>query len=274
MKKQSARFNIAAPGVMMRLPEHDRDGENPSRPVGDETLDTLYHGKLQLWQSRRGYRFSLDALLLAHFATVKGGEEVVDLGTGNGVIPLVLATLHKNISITGIEFQPAMVARARKNVALNDLDQRIQIRWGDVRAIERVGASESFDVVVCNPPYRKPSTGRISSNDERRIARHEIHGALVHFLDAASFLLRPKGRLALIFLADRAVDLLASMGRADLEPKRMRWVHSFIGADASLVLVEGVKGGRGGVEIMPPLIVYRRGNEYVDEVSALIEGRK
>jgi tRNA1Val (adenine37-N6)-methyltransferase len=251
-----------------------KDGEDSPRPLSDETLDTLFHGKVRLWQSRRGHRFSLDALLLTHFATMKSGERVADLGTGNGVIPLIMARRHAKIAITGFEFQQTMVERALRNVKLNQMEKRIQICRGDVRAISDVAASESFDAVVCNPPYRKSGSGRISPNDERQIARHEIHGELKNFLDAAAYLLRLKGRLALVYLANRTVDLLTSMRHAHIEPKRMRLVHSFIGTDASLVLVEGIKGGKSGVEIMRPLVVYRRANQYGAEVAALIAGRK
>jgi tRNA1Val (adenine37-N6)-methyltransferase len=240
--------------------------------VSEETLDALFGGRLKLFQSRSGYRFSLDALLLAHFVSVKPNEPVVDLGTGNGVIPLVLATLHSHVSITGIEFQPAMADRAERNVKLNSLEGRIRIRRGDVRAIDAIAPPESFAVVVCNPPFRKPSSGRISLNDEKRVARHEIQGELRDFLAAATFLLRLKGRMSLVYSAGRAVDLLSRMRAVGVEPKRLRMVHAFADAEASVVLVEGIKGGRTGIEILPPLIVYRHGKSYSAEVAAQIAG--
>jgi tRNA1Val (adenine37-N6)-methyltransferase len=236
-----------------------------------ETLDTLFDGKLRIFQSRAGYRFSLDALLLAHFVTIKGRDKIVDLGTGNGVIPLVLATLHRSAILTGVELQPAMIERARRNVQLNGLEKRIQILSGDVRAGERLAAAASFDVAVCNPPYRKPSSGRISPNDERQIARHETQGGLDDFLRTGAFLLRPKGRMAIVYSAGRSIDLLSAMREARIEPKRMRIVHSFAGVEASLVLVEGVKGGRSAVEVLGPLTIYR-GKEYTEEVAAMIAG--
>jgi tRNA1Val (adenine37-N6)-methyltransferase len=241
--------------------------------MSEETLDTIFDGKLKLLQSRSGYRFSLDALLLGHFVTLKKGDRVVDLGTGNGIIPLVLARLHSEVSVTGVEFQAAMAERAKKNVELNGLGKRIRICQGDVRRIDAVAPPASFDVVVSNPPYRRAGSGRFSANDEKQIARHEICGDLDDFLGTAEFLLRAKGRIALIHLAERAVDLLTSMRRLRLEPKRFRMVHSRAEAAASLLLVEGVKNGRGGMEILPPLIVYRQGKEYSDEVAAVIAGR-
>jgi tRNA1Val (adenine37-N6)-methyltransferase len=237
-----------------------------------ETLDTLFDGKLSLFQSRTGYRFSLDALLLANFVTIKRREKVVDLGTGNGVIPLVLAYLHPSVTLTGVELQPAMIERARRNVELNGLERRIQILSGDVRAVAQLAAEGSFDVAVCNPPYRKPGSGRISPNDERQIARHETQGDLGDFLHTGAFLLCAKGRMAMIYSAGRCSDLLSAMREARIEPKRMRMVHSFAGVEASLVLVEGVKGGRSGVEVLAQLTIYRRGKEYSEEVAAMIRG--
>jgi tRNA1Val (adenine37-N6)-methyltransferase len=238
-----------------------------------ESLDALFDGQLKLFQSRRGYRFSLDSLLLAYFATPKRHDRVIDLGTGNGVIALILAKLHPEVTIDAVESQGAMVERAARNVKLNQLDARISLRRGDVRAAGSIGLAESFDVVVCNPPYRRAASGRMSLNDEKQIARHEIYGELGDFLTAGAFLLRAKGRMTLVYLAGRAVDLLSSMRQARLEPKRLRMVHSCRDNEASLILVEGVKHGRSGVEILPPLIVYRAGKEYSDEVAAMIAGK-
>jgi tRNA1(Val) A37 N6-methylase TrmN6 len=251
-----------------------RDGERTSSPKSKETLDALFDGKLSLFQSGTGYRFSLDALLLAHFVTIKRREKIVDLGTGNGVIPLVLAYLHPSVTLTGVELQPAMIERARRNVQLNGLERRIQIVSGDVRAGVHLATEASFDVAVCNPPYRKASSGRISPIDEKQIARHETQGDLGDFLRTGAFLLSAKGRMAIVYSAVRCIDLLSGMREARIEPKRMRMVHSFAGVEASLVLVEGVKGGRSGVEVLAPLTIYCRGKEYTEEVAAMIAGSR
>jgi tRNA1Val (adenine37-N6)-methyltransferase len=245
-----------------------------SEKIMDETLDALFDGRVRLYQSRSGYRFSLDALLLAYFTRLKGAEKIVDLGTGNGVVPLILAHRYLWAHVTGVELQPRMVERARKNVRLNNLQDRIEIRQGDVRAIQRVMAAESFQAAVVNPPFRKSTSGRVSPDDEKRVARHETDGALDDFLGAAAFLLRAKGRLTVVYPAVRAIDLCTEMRRTGIEPKRLRMVHSFVDADANLVLVEGSKGGRSGVEILAPLIVYQRGKEYTAEVAAMIAGRR
>lgn len=242
--------------------------------AADETLDALFGGRIRLYQSRAGYRFSLDALLLAYFVSVKPNEELIDLGTGSGVIPLILAELYPSISVTGVEVQPPMAERARRNVKLNGRDAEICIIGGDVRAVKHWGASHRFDVAVCNPPYRKAGSGRISPNDEKQIARHETEGNLADFLRAGSFLLRQKGRLAVVYPAIRSIDLVSAMRQADIEPKRLRMVYSFAQAEAALVLAEGVKGGKSGVECLAPLVIYRGGKEYTDEVAAMIAGSR
>jgi len=238
-----------------------------------ETFDTLFDGKLKFFQARDGYRFSLDAVLLAHFVTLRAHEKIVDLGSGNGVVPLILAFLYPSIAITGIEFQAPLASRARRNLELNQLDQRIRIVQGDVRAVKDIAAPESFDVAVCNPPYRRPDSGRISPNPEKRIARHECEGDLRDFINAGRYLLTVKGKMTLIYSAVRSVELLATMGNAGIEPKRVRMVHSFIQAEASLILVQGIKGGKSGVEIEPPLVVYEQGKKYTPEVEAMLAGR-
>ncbi|MGE5307085.1 MAG: tRNA1(Val) (adenine(37)-N6)-methyltransferase [Alphaproteobacteria bacterium] len=238
----------------------------------DETIDTLFQGRLKFYQSRRGYRFSLDAILLANFARVKANDKVADLGTGNGVIPLVLVYRVPLLSILGVEVQVELADRARRNVEANGEDKRIQIVQGDVRAIDQMAAPESFDAVLCNPPYRKPSSGRLSPSMEKKIARHEVMGTLQHFLEAGRYLLRANGRMTLVYPAVRCIDLLQAMRGTGLEPKLLRVVHACTGAEASLILVEGVKGGRSGAKIMRPLFIYERGKTYSAEVAAILQG--
>jgi tRNA1Val (adenine37-N6)-methyltransferase len=185
---------------------------------------------------------------------------------------MILAYRNRLTSVLGVEVQEGLAYRARRNVQLNNLDKRIRIVQGDVRAIDRMVAPESFDRVVCNPPYRKPSSGRVSPNAEKKIARHEIVGTLQDFIEAGKYLLTAKGRINLVYPAVRCIDLLLAMRGAGLEPKRLRMVHSFADAEASLILAEGVKGGKSGIKILSPLIVYVRGEKYGAEVEAMLEG--
>lgn len=239
-----------------------------------ETLDAIFDGRIKIFQSRIGYRFSLDALLLADFTRVKRGETVVDLGAGNGVVSLILAERCPTARCLGVELQDGMVERARKNVRLNDLQDRVEIVKGDVRAIERAARPEIFDVAVTNPPFRRSASGRMSAGAEQRIARHETEGVLVDFLRAAAYLLGAKGRLTVVYPAVRSIDVLASMRDSDIEPKRIRLVHAFVNTEATLILAEGVKGGRAGADILAPLIVYKRAKEYTDEAASITAGSK
>ena len=238
----------------------------------DETADALFQGKLKLYQSRSGYRFSLDAVLLARFATVKPGEQAADLGTGNGVIPLILVYLNPSLSVTGVETQQSMAERARKNVQLNGFEKQITILYGDVRAIDSIAARQSHEVVVCNPPYRKPTSGRVSPNAEKQIARHEIKGSLDDFLRAGDYLLPVKGRMAVIYQAAHCLDLLEAMRKVGIEPKRLRMVHSYADAEASLVLAEGMKGGKSALKVLSPLVIYERDQKYTFEVQSMLAG--
>ncbi len=240
-------------------------------PSKDETLDTLFQGKLAIIQKRRGYRFSLDAILLADFVGTHGGERIIDVGSGNGVVALVLAFLHPSVQLFGLEIQEKMVERASRSVALNGLESRVEILHGDVCSIQRIFASESFDIAVCNPPYRRLTSGRINPDPERRVARHEIKGSLSDFVRAGSYLLRRKGRMALVYPATRLLDLLQLMRQERMEPKRLRLVHSFEKGAATLALVEGILGGRSELKVMPPLIVYARENQYGPEIRAILQ---
>jgi tRNA1Val (adenine37-N6)-methyltransferase len=247
-------------------------GDPNSTKRSDETLDTLFQGEIKLYQDCNGYRFSLDALLLADFLICHDGEQIADLGAGNGVIALILARLHPLLWITGVELQPKMVDRANRNIRMNACADKVTMRQADVRYLQETFAPGSFAAVVCNPPYRRVGSGRISPNAEKKIARHEITAGLVDFLRAGGYVLPIKGRMALIYPALRIVDLLQCMRNANLEPKRLRMVHSFADAEASLVLVEGVKGGRSGVKVLSPLFVYTEGNQYTSEVEGILAG--
>ncbi|MBI2539849.1 MAG: tRNA1(Val) (adenine(37)-N6)-methyltransferase [Deltaproteobacteria bacterium] len=233
-------------------------------------MDTLFHGKLRIIQAKRGYRFSLDAVLLAHFATLRGSDRVVDLGTGNGVIPLILARLHPAVEIVGMELQEEMVQRALRNVNLNRLEERVKILRGDVCSVEEVLPPESVAAVVCNPPYRRPASGRVNPDAEKRIARHEIKARLADFIRAGSYLLRRGGHMALVYPAARMVDLLQTMRQEEIEPKRLRLVHSYEGSAATLALAEGIKGAGTELKILPPLVVYTRDRKYTREMKAVL----
>ncbi len=237
-----------------------------------ETVDELSIGNLQLIQAEKGYRFSLDPVLLARFVDVRSGDTVVDLGTGSGVVPLLLAKLSQAEELIGVELQAQLAERAGRNVALNNLQGRVRIIAGDVRQIRQLLPVASADLVVSNPPYRAPGNGRISPEDERAAARHELAGGLEDFVASAGWLLKNGGRFALIYLAERLPELLVQMAKAGIEPKRLRLVHPRQQEAARMVLVEGRKAGRPGLTVEKPLYIYKgEGRDYTDEVLAMYQ---
>jgi tRNA1Val (adenine37-N6)-methyltransferase len=218
----------------------------------DESIDDFMDGRLNLIQSKEGYRFSIDAILLSEFVTIKPQDLVVDLGTGCGIIPLVLLLTRPVGYALGLEIQPDLANQAARNALLNGFHHKMGVILGDIKHPSL--APSSVDVVICNPPYRPRDSGRINPDPQRAVARHEIRVSLNDILNAASRLLRTKGRLAMIYPAARLADLLVRMRGFSLEPKRVRIVHPGLQSEAKLALVEASLGGRGGLKILPPLI--------------------
>jgi len=230
----------------------------------DETVDDLVSGSLKIIQKKDGYRFSLDPVLLCAFAKFKNKEIVVDLGTGGGVIPLILASRHPALRIYGVEIQPGMADRARRSIILNNLEDKVEIVRGDVRRITHYLAPDTCDAVLSNPPYRHLETGRLSLDSERIVARHEVEGGICDFLQAARILLKTGGRYYMVHLPERLSEIISEMRKMQLEPKRIRFIHSRKEEDARIVLIEGRKGGGGGLIVDPPLFIYE-GEDYTSE---------
>lgn len=234
----------------------------------DESLDDLLLGNMKLIQSRRGYRFSLDAVLLAHFPDLKGVNHVVDLGTGSGIIPLLLAFRSRFIRITGIEIQEVLAERANRNVALNALQDQIRIIKGDIKEINRLINAESCDLVISNPPFYKINEGHISKNEEQSIARHELQIKLPELIEKSGYLLKKGGRLALIHRVDRIIEILEIIKKQFFIPKKIRMIHSRIDEPAKLFLLEVQKQGKGQLSVLPPFIIYEKNNDYSPELKA------
>ena len=221
-------------------------------PLSGETIDPFMDGRLRIIQSKTGYRFSIDAVLLSDFVTIKKYDTVIDLGTGCGVIPLSLLASKPLKHIYCIEIQPELACQAMRNARLNNLDKKMTVIIGDMRSVPLPAAS--FNVVVCNPPYRQKKSGRINPDQQRAIARHEIYASLDDIIHAARYLLRTKGRLSLIYPAERLTDLIEKLKQAGFEPKKIRVIYPDMGANAKLVLMEAWFGGRSGLTVLPPLI--------------------
>jgi tRNA1Val (adenine37-N6)-methyltransferase len=215
-------------------------------------VDDFMDGRLKVIQSRAGYRFSIDAVLLCRFISTKPGDLLVDLGTGCGIIPLILLLDRPLRFAVGLEIQESLADQASRNARLNGFDDRMVVARGDIRHPPL--ARPSADLVVCNPPYRPKDSGRINPDPVRAAARHEILVSLRDILTAARGLLRPRGRLAMVYPAMRLADILISMRGYGLEPKRMQVVYPDPASEGGLVLLEAAAGGRKGLEILPPVV--------------------
>jgi len=224
-------------------------------PSADETLNTFFDRRIQILQKKRGYRFSIDAVLLSQFIKIRKNEKVIDLGTGCGILPLLLCYNTKAHSFVGVEIQKDLAELAKRNVLLNHSEDRISILQNDLRTLKTIFPPGSFHVVLSNPPYRKYRTGRVNPILEKAIARHEIEGTLEDLVSMASYLLPPRGRCYLIFPALRTVDLLVALRNRRLEPKRLQFVYHRLREEADLVLTESIKASGVELRVMDPLIL-------------------
>lgn len=235
----------------------------------DEKIDPILDGKLRIIQREQGYRFSLDALLLAHFVALRDGDDLIELGTGSGIISAILARRPHLGRIMGVEIQDGLLDVALRNMTLNGLDGRVEIIRGDVRKPSSFCRPQSFSVAVFNPPYRRMHTGRINPDTEKAAARHEIFGAAGDFIAAASYALRPGGRMYAIYPAKRMIELLSKMRSARIEPKKLRPVYPRQGASAVFGLVEGAKDGGEELDMMPPLVIEDEQGGYTQETMEI-----
>ncbi len=227
-------------------------------PSPDETIDSFLNGELKVIQKKKGYRFSIDAILLSQFIKIRKNEKAIDLGTGCAIIPLLLAKMKEDCLFTGIEIQDGLFECAKKNVKLNNLEHRISILHQDLRRLKTIFPPGSFDVVFSNPPYRRSHTGRLNPSIEKAIARHEILGTIEDLVSVASYLLPNKGRFYLIFNASRAADLISTLKKENLEPKNVRFVHSNINEEAKFILLESIKSSGVELKVMGPLILNNK----------------
>lgn len=225
--------------------------QNDHRP--GETVDTLFGGQVCLVQRRSGYRFTSDTVLLAH-ASLGARGSVIDLGTGCGVIPVIVARFGAASPVIGVEIQPDLCEVALRNVRRNGVDGRAAIVRGDIRRIKELFGPASFDSVVSNPPYLAVAAGRVNPDSEKAVAKHEVLCRIEDVLTAAKYLLRDRGVLRLVYPNMRLVDLIIQMGRKGLQPRHMRFVHDRADGPSKVCLVEAAKGSRARAEIGPPVI--------------------
>ena len=236
------------------------------------TRDSILGGKIRVFQEKNGYRFSLDAVLLPHFVPCAKDSVIVDLGTGAGVIPMILAGLNPGVTIFGVEIQDSLADLAELNIRENGLEERISVIRHDLKKSPIPGLPKKIDWVVSNPPYRRLGSGRINPESQKAAARHEILANLQDTVGAAARILGKGGRLSVIYPATRTAELIHCLKENSLEPKRLQAVHSNTRSPARLVMVEAVKGAGPQITVEKPLFIYRDedGDAYTDEVQAML----
>lgn len=238
----------------------------PNNLRENERIDDLQRNGYKIIQNPSKFCFGMDAVLLSGFAQVKRDERALDLGTGTGIIPLLLSAKTEGIHFTGLEIQEESADMARRSVALNGLEEKIEIVTGDIKdASARFGAS-SFDVITTNPPYMIGDHGLKNDNEAKTIARHEILCDLEDVLRESSRILKTHGRFYMVHRPFRLAEILGKMSEYRLEPKRMRLVYPYIDKEPNMVLIEGLKDGRARMTVEKPLIVYREPGVYMPEI--------
>ena len=232
----------------------------------DERIDDLQRNGYRIIQKKKGFCFGMDAVLLSGFAQVKEGEVAVDLGTGTGIIPILLEAKTQGKHFTGLEIQEEVAEMAGRSVRLNQLENRVDIVRGDIKEASRLFGKASFDVVTSNPPYMNDNHGLKNPELPKAIARHEVFCALDDVCREASLLLKSGGRFYMVHRPHRLAEIITALKTYKLEPKRMKLVHPFVDKEANMVLIEAVRGGRSMMKVEAPIIVYREPGVYTQEI--------
>ena len=232
----------------------------------DERIDDLQRNGYRIIQKKKGFCFGMDAVLLSGFTQVKEGEVAVDLGTGTGIIPILLEAKTKGKHFTGLEIQEEVAEMAGRSVRLNQLENRVDIVRGDIKEASRLFGKASFDVVTSNPPYMNDNHGLKNPELPKAIARHEVFCTLDDVCREASLLLKSGGRFYMVHRPHRLAEIITALKTYKLEPKRMKLVHPFVDKEANMVLIEAVRGGRSMMKVEAPIIVYREPGVYTQEI--------
>ena len=235
----------------------------------DERLDDLQIKGYKIIQHPDKFCFGMDAVLLSGFATVNEGERALDLGTGTGILPILLEAKNAGEHYTGLEIQPESAEMARRSVLYNDLQDRIDIIEGDIKEASKIFGKASMEVVTSNPPYMTNHHGLKNPNDAKAIARHELLCSLDDVVRESAAVLKPKGRCYFVHRPSRLVEIFEAMRKYRIEPKRMRLVYPYVNKEPNMVLIEGVRGGRPQLTVESPLIVYDALGKYTEEILAI-----
>jgi tRNA1(Val) A37 N6-methylase TrmN6 len=242
---------------------------NPAEEVElkpGERVDDLHRNQYKIIQNTQKFCFGMDAVLLSGFTKVLPGEKVLDLGTGTGIIPILLEAKTKGKHFTGLEIQEESADMAKRSVAMNKLEDKVDIIIGDIKEASAHFGLASFDVITSNPPYMNHNHGIINPGEAKAIARHEILCTLEDVIREASRALKPGGRFYLVHRPFRLVEIINTLTSYKLEPKRMKFVHPYVDKEPNMVLIECIKGAKSMVKVEAPLIVYKETNFYTDEI--------
>ena len=232
----------------------------------DERLDDLHRNGYKIIQNAKKFCFGMDAVLLSGFTDVKEGETVLDMGTGTGILPILLAAKTEGKLFTGLEIQDESADMAKRSVQYNKLEERISIVQGDIREAGTLFAPASFDVITSNPPYMTGNHGLVNPDMSKAIARHEICCTLEDLVSQTAKLLKHGGRFYLVHRPFRLAEIFSILVKYRLEPKRMRLVYPYIDKEPNMVLIQALKGGNSRLTCEPPLIVYEKPGIYTQEI--------
>jgi len=232
----------------------------------DERLDDLQINGYKIIQHPDKFCFGMDAVLLSGFAKVKEGEKALDLGTGTGILPILLEAKTEGMHFSGLEIQSESAEMARRSVKLNHLEEKIDIIEGDIKIASEIFGKACMDVVTSNPPYMTNHKGLKNPNDAKAIARHELLCSLEDVVRETAAILKPRGRCYFVHRPSRLVEIFEAMRKYRIEPKRIRLVYPYVNKEPNMVLVEGVRGGGAQLTVEAPLIVYDAPGKYTDEI--------
>ena len=246
----------------------DQTVENVAETIihSHERLDELHRNGYRIIQDKGRFCFGMDAVLLSGFAKVKPDEQALDLGTGTGIIPILLEAKTDGRHFVGLEIQEESADMASRSVAYNGLEEKIEIVTGDIKDASNIFGASSFDVITTNPPYMIGQHGLKNEEDAKAIARHEILCTLDDVLRESAKILKPGGRFYMVHRPFRLAEILSAMVQYRIEPKRMRLVYPFVDKEPNMVLIEGLRGGRSRMTVEKPLIVYKEPGVYTDEI--------
>ncbi len=231
-----------------------------------ERIDDLQKNGLKIIQDTDRFCFGMDAVLLSGFAKGKPGEKVLDMGTGTGIIPILMSAKTQAEEFFALEIQHESAEMAKRSVEMNSLQDRIHIIEGDIKEASVIFGKSVFDVVTSNPPYMIAGHGEENPDDAKAIARHEVLCSLEDLIRETAAVLKPNGRFYLVHRPFRLTEIFSVMRKFKLEPKEMRLVYPFVDKEPNMVLISAIRGGNSGIKIAPPLVVYREQGVYTDEI--------